>query len=78
MSCSRCGTQGRIIKVSGKVSDTCSVFLPEGEDWTDPGYVPHDIGIGGGDYLEFAFCLTCGQMQGTFPVPEENLSNNRH
>jgi hypothetical protein len=35
------------------------------------GYVPCDIGIGKGDYLEFDYCLECGQMQGTFPIPDE-------
>jgi hypothetical protein len=24
------------------------------------GYVPRGLGIGGGDYLEFAFCTECG------------------
>lgn len=31
------------------------------------GYVPSDMGIGGGDYIEFEWCLDCGQIQGTFP-----------
>jgi hypothetical protein len=33
------------------------------------GYVPDDLGIGGGDYVEFDMCLTCGQVQGKFPLP---------
>lgn len=32
------------------------------------GYVPDDIGIGGGDYVEFTWCLECGQIQGQFPL----------
>jgi hypothetical protein len=31
------------------------------------GYVPDDMGIGGGDYVEFDYCLQCGQIQGRFP-----------
>ena len=26
------------------------------------------MGIGGGDYIEFAYCLDCGQIQKDFPV----------
>lgn len=33
------------------------------------GYVPDDLGIGGGDYVEFDLCLDCGQVQGTWPLP---------
>jgi hypothetical protein len=33
------------------------------------GYVPEDLGIGGGDYVQFSYCLDCGQIQGTFPLP---------
>ncbi len=32
------------------------------------GYVPNDLGIGGGDYVEFRLCLNCGQMQGNYPM----------
>lgn len=33
------------------------------------GYVPGDLGIGGGDDMEFDLCLDCGQLQGTWPMP---------
>jgi hypothetical protein len=26
------------------------------------------MGIGGGDYVEFDYCLNCGQIQGQFPL----------
>ena len=32
-----------------------------------------DMGIGGGDYTEFSYCLDCGQIQGRFPVPATKL-----
>jgi hypothetical protein len=32
-------------------------------------YLPSDLGIGGGDDSEFDYCLDCGQIQGTFPMP---------
>lgn len=31
------------------------------------------MGIGGGDYVEFDYCLDCGQIQGTFPVPKHEI-----
>lgn len=60
----------RIMSVSGKTSDCCGVSL--GDKYCD-GYVPYDIRIGGGDYLEFKFCVDCGKIQGKFPIPEEAL-----
>ncbi len=34
------------------------------------GYVPYNMGIGGGDYIEAIYCLDCGQIQGKFPIEE--------
>jgi len=33
-------------------------------DSGDPDYVPGDLGIGGGDYISFSFCRSCGKIQG--------------
>jgi len=30
------------------------------------GYVPHDFNIGGGDYIDFRYCLDCGRIQDVF------------
>jgi len=37
------------------------------------GYVPRDMGIGGGDYVKFSYCADCGQIQGEFPVKLEEI-----
>jgi hypothetical protein len=37
------------------------------------GYVPRDLGIGGGDDVQMTFCLDCGQLQGAFPLPLAEL-----
>lgn len=66
VKCKNCGSE-RILAVSGKCSDLCSVQELNGTEETD-GYVPHDLNIGGGDYLEFGVCLECGQLTGEFPV----------
>lgn len=65
MKCIRCGMERTIVGVSGKCDDRCVV---EFEDKEVNGYVPYSIGIGGGDYITFHFCIACGQIQDTFPV----------
>jgi hypothetical protein len=65
MTCKNCGAD-RIIEVSGKTADMCFVRIDGREH---DGYVPEDMGIGGGDYLEIDFCLECGMIQSEdFPV----------
>jgi hypothetical protein len=57
MNCQRCDSN-RILSISGKTSDLCS-SLYAGREYN--GYIPHNLGIGGGDYIEFDLCLECGQ-----------------
>lgn len=64
MNCQKCSSK-RIMNVTAKCSDTCG-FSINGVD--SDGYVPKEIGIGGGDYVRFNYCLDCGQIQGKFPV----------
>lgn len=64
MECMRCGSE-RILDVSAKTSDRFAMFM-NGKEYN--GYVPADIGIGGSDYMEFLYCLECGQIQDNFPV----------
>lgn len=72
MKCRKCGS-GRIADIAAKCSDCCSCSLVNDGKRGDHGYVPVDMGIGGGDYVEFSFCLDCGQIQAEFPVPETEL-----
>ncbi len=65
MSCNRCQSH-RVADVVGKCSDTASFELGSKEH---DGYVPYGVGIGGGDYIELKYCLDCGQIQGTWPLP---------
>ena len=70
MKCQRCSSE-RILEATCKCSDMCS-FTLAGKDGGDHnnGYVPEDMNIGGGDYLEFSVCLDCGQAQGQYPLPK--------
>lgn len=67
MACRHCSSN-RVATVSAKCSDMCNVLYPGKKDYTD-GYVPKDIGIGAGDYIEFDWCMNCGMIQDdSFPV----------
>lgn len=66
MKCQRCGKE-KVMGVLAKCGDMCSLKLPDGTK-QDIGYVPYDIGLGGGDYFDFEMCMHCGQVQGSFPV----------
>lgn len=56
--------------VQAKCLDMFSVFTDNNEY---NGYVLNDIGIGGGDYIEFSYCLNCGKIEGNFPLPLTKL-----
>jgi len=70
MNCQRCKSE-RVAEITSKSSDLNYVTLGDQEH---NGYVPGDLGIGGGDYIKFNWCLDCGQIQGEFPV-EGNLED---
>lgn len=66
--CMRCQSE-RLVHVNGKTSDLCVVkFLKTNDSFE--GKVQSDIGIGGGDYIDFDFCLDCGQIQSVWPKPK--------
>ena len=73
MEC-RCGSK-RQATVNAKCSDMChvSVVDEKGSTHQDDGYVPRDMGIGGGDYIKFTYCLDCGSLFGDFPIEETEL-----
>ena len=66
MPCRNCASE-RLSVVSSKTSDRASIEILGGRE--HDGYLPDDMGIGGGDYIEFEYCLECGAIQGEFPLP---------
>jgi len=72
MKCQRCGSE-RVLSASCKCSDRFNATL--GTVQFD-GYVPDDLGVGGGDYVEFGVCLDCGQLQGNFPLPVSEMEKD--
>ena len=71
MKCQKCNSE-RVAEISGKCSDCCSYSLGKNEMYGNY-YVPVDMGVGGGDYIQFSWCLNCGQLQGKFPLPQTEI-----
>jgi hypothetical protein len=69
MTCFKCQSP-RVAMISAKCYDCCYVQL---RDSQHDGYVPDDIGIGGGDYVKFSWCLDCGAVQGKFPLKQTEM-----
>ena len=65
--CSGC-KHTQLAYTSAKVSDMFHIDYPSGKCHSV--YVPNDIGLGSGDYIEFEYCMHCGKIQGEFPVKE--------
>lgn len=63
-----------ILIVSAKCSDCCYTRLVDDDGnilREQDGYVPHDLNIGGGDYVEFELDLETGEIVGFNPVSKE-------
>jgi len=66
--------------VAGKTSDLCFVAVGEKEH---EGYPPCDMGIAprsagtSGDYIEFSWCLDCGQIQANWPMKPCRLEKSK-
>lgn len=77
MACIKCKSE-RIATMGAKCSDMCLCSIGTVEDGNEhDGYVPDDMGVGGGDYVDFQYCLDCGQIQGAFPLPKTKLEEGR-
>ncbi len=61
-----CCEKPNIARVNAKCSDLCFVGFSNGIE--SNGYAPYGINIGGGDYMNFSYCLNCGKIVGDFPV----------
>lgn len=71
-TCQNCQSD-KLAQISAKCSDMFFIQV-DNEELRD--YVPYNIGIGGGDYVKFTYCLNCGQIQNLdekFPVPQETI-----
>lgn len=69
MPCQRCDSR-RIVTISGKCADMAHTSIGNAKE---NGYVPLDLGVGGGDYIRVKYCLECGQLQGEWPLPQAEI-----
>lgn len=70
MICDNCKSE-RLLGIKAKCDDRCSVDF---NAYQNHDYVPRDIGLGGGDYIEFDVCLNCGKVQGEFPLEDPEFA----
>lgn len=70
--CLKCGSE-RIMGIYGKTSDCFNAYY---KNYEYDGYVLGGIGIGGGDDIEFEYCLECGQIQSIFPVEDPEIEED--
>lgn len=68
MTCQQCKSK-RLVSVCSKASDLHFVTSLQSRLEVD-GYLPNDLGVGGGDYVEIKYCLHCGQIQGKSTIGE--------
>lgn len=70
IKCTRCSSE-RIVKLQAIAKSSCHLdFQNLKKEYS--GYNPEDVGVNDsidGDSVAFSYCLECGQIQGTFPLP---------
>lgn len=70
-----CGSN-RELQIDAKCNDMCAIthvpkdYLEGGEAVQKFGYVPRNLGIGGGDYVRLRICLDCQRVI-NMPVLED-------
>lgn len=62
------------IEVVAKCSDCCTVRCPD-LALEKQGYVPRDLGIGGGDYIRLTIDTNTGKIEGWLPLTGEDLKD---
>ncbi|CAB4196769.1 hypothetical protein UFOVP1290_289 [uncultured Caudovirales phage] len=76
MNCDKCNSK-RVVSAGAKCSDMFYAEFTNEVLHTDyNGYVPHDLGIGGGDYIDIKYCMDCGKLQGKFPLPTADIEKD--
>jgi len=65
----------RILKISAKCSDLCWTEYTDskGQTTESDSYVPEDIGIGGGDYVDLEINMETGQILNWKPVSDKQV-----
>jgi len=72
---SNCCDDPKIALINAKCEDQ---FMLRTKDIKYDGYVPYNLGLGGGEHLQFSVCLSCGKLE-NFDAPDlsDFLEDNR-
>lgn len=70
--CQHCKS-ARLLFVQAHASD---MFVVQVGSESKDGYLPGDLGLGGGDDLTMELCLDCGRVQGQWPLPPCELETD--
>jgi hypothetical protein len=62
-----------VLVITAKCSDLFCMRVGDG-DWRE-GYVPHGLGIGGGDYINLTIDMTTGRIANWVPLTPEMVDN---
>ena len=68
-SCQRCNSV-RLVSITASDSEEIQI---EYRGTECEKYAPDGIGIADCDALEFTYCVNCGQIQGIFPVSDDDV-----
>jgi hypothetical protein len=60
------------LQITAKCDDRCSV---NAGDLQSQGYVPRNLGIGGGDYIRLTIDTETGKVEGWKPLTQEALTD---
>lgn len=69
--CAKCGSERQMF-VSAECSDLCQAIDLQRDVEYEP-YVAFGLNLGGGDYLEFYFCMDCGHIRGEWPIDDDKI-----
>lgn len=68
-----------LITISAKCSDRCHVTITDSNGKVTcehDGYVPNELGLGGGDYIKFTIDNETGRIVGWEPVSKEDIDES--
>lgn len=73
-----CGSN-RELKINAKCNDMCAIThvpaIENGEANPKFGYVPRNLGIGGGDYIRLSICLDCQRVINFPELDDEEIDD---
>jgi len=66
----------KYLHIQAKASDCHNVSYdhPTEGDLEHDGYLPSDLGIGSGDYIDFSVCVECGKIRNWKPLSDKDLA----